>query len=252
MHNSFEQLMVALILILLLVCGLTGYFLFTIMKRFNRYQSTQDGYSKAKMEAIEKERQLVANDLHDDMGPILSGSLHMLSCINPVTEREQEMLRKVSNHMNELYQRIRTISTAMSPQAISRKGPFYALEEYADICLDGSSLQLYMMEMPRPMMDENRSLHLFRILQEILCNTLKHANATRLTVDAWVENNMLNIETSDDGIGFEPAKAQGTTGIGLQSIALRASILNARLSSQSWPGKGTKYQLQVPLMENKK
>jgi signal transduction histidine kinase len=247
MNTSQEHLFFTLIVAVLLVGALIGYFLFSMMRQFDNYLRLQDGYSQAKLEALEQERQIIAADLHDDIGPILSVMLYKLGGINPVPEQEKELHRQALDHIGGIFKRIRTISTMLVPQAIERKGPFYALEEFAETYLDGQPLNMEILSMPRAGLDGYSSLHLFRILQEILHNTLKHAKASRLTVDAWIDKEVLYIETEDDGIGFDPAVVQSKPGLGLKNLAIRSRMLGATLSIISWPGKGTRYRIWLPL-----
>jgi signal transduction histidine kinase len=66
-------------------------------------------------------------------------------------------------------------------------------------------------------------------------------------VDAWIDKEVLYIETEDDGIGFDPAVVQSKPGLGLKNLAIRSRMLGATLSIISWPGKGTRYRIWLPL-----
>jgi len=83
------------------------------------------------------------------------------------------------------------------------------------------------------MIAEYSSLHLFRMLQEILHNTIKHAGAKQFSVDAWMEGQELFIETRDDGRGFDLAVAEEKGGLGLQNISVRARMIGARMDNIS-------------------
>lgn len=251
MNTSQEHLLFTLIVAVLLVGALIGYFLFSMMRQFDNYLRLQDGYNQAKLEALEQERQIIAADLHDDIGPILSATLYKLGDIKPGTEREKELHQQAYDHIDGIFTRIRILSTKLVPQAIERKGPFYALEEFAETYLATQPLKLEILSMPKPTLDAYRSLHLFRMLQEILHNTLKHARANRLTMNAWINDNILNIETGDDGIGFDPSTVQGKAGLGLQNLAIRARMVGADIQTRSWPGEGTRYSIKVPLTQNR-
>ncbi|MBI5373734.1 MAG: hypothetical protein HZA79_17040 [Sphingobacteriales bacterium] len=251
MPISQDYLFLILTGAILLVGGLIGYFIFSMMRQFKNYLQLQDGFNQAKVVALEQERQQISADLHDDIGPILSAILYKLSDIEPATQREKELLRQSCDHADTIHVRIRALSSMLMPPAIQRTGPFYALEEFAETYLAGRPLKLEIVEMPKPDLDMFRSLHLFRILQEILHNTLKHARASRLTVDARIENNVLFIETVDDGIGFDPSVIKSKQGLGLQNLAIRSRMIQATLSTQSWPAMGTRYLIRVPLSGNK-
>jgi signal transduction histidine kinase len=249
MHTSEGQILFILTGATLILGGLIGYFLYSLARQFERYRKQQDGYNQAKLDALEQERRVISADLHDDIGPLLSAALLKLSTVNPEEAREKEFLQQADGHIREIYTRIRELSVQMVPRGIEKKGPFYALDEFAESCLQGQDLRVDITLLSCPALGEYRSLHLFRILQEILHNTIKHAGAQLLEVDARIEGNELFVETRDDGRGFELAAAQEKGGLGLQNITVRARMIGARLIVQSSPGNGTRYSIQLPLTE---
>ena len=249
MHTSEGQILFILTGATLIVGGLIGYFLVSLARQFERYRQQQDGYNRAKLEALEQERRVISADLHDDIGPLLSAALLKLSTVNPEGAREKEFLQQADAHIREIYTRIREMSVQMVPQSIQRKGPFYSLDEFAERCLEGHDLRVDITLFKCPGLSEYRSLHLFRMLQEILHNTIKHAGARLLSVDASIKGQELFIETSGDGRGFDLAAAQEKGGLGLQNILVRSRMIGARLEITTSPGTGTRYAIQLPINE---
>lgn len=249
MHTSEGQILFILTGAILLVGGIIGYFLFSLLRHFARHQQLQQGYNQSKLEALEKERQALAADLHDDIGPLLSATLYKLGEIKPQPLQEQQLLQEVREHINGIFSRLRDLSSMLIPRAIEKKGPLFALEEFSDTYLSGLPVRIQIRAIACPGLNGYRSLHLFRMLQEMLNNTIKHATAKTFIVEARLENQCLYIETSDDGIGFDPAQVQENPGLGLQHLAIRARMINARIQSRSWPGEGTRYTLEVPLTD---
>lgn len=247
MNSTQQEVIYILSGIALIAGGLIGYFIYTMVRQVAEYHRLQDGYNKIKLEALEHERQMIAADLHDDIGPILSSTLFRLGEIEPVTEREKEQLRQSYKQIDGLFVRIRRLSSMMVPQDIERRGPLYALREFADKYLAGQQLKLEFTPHICPGLNAYGSLHLFRMLQEILHNTLKHAKASELSVHSSISNNELFIETSDNGIGFDPATVQQGQGLGLQNLAIRARMIGASIETRSWPGRGTRYNIRVGL-----
>lgn len=249
MHTSQGQLLFILTGATLIVGGLIGYFLVSLVRHFARYRRMQDGYSQAKLEALEQERQVIAADLHDDIGPLLSATLYKLGEVSPPVAKEQQLLQEARSHIEGIFSRLRELSAMLVPRAIEKKGPLYALDEFTETYLVGQPLQVEINPLRCPGLGAYRSLHLFRMLQEILHNTIKHAGASRLTVDARIENEVLYIETKDDGKGFNPSAVQEHPGLGLQNLAIRAQMIGARIRTSSWPGAGTRYTIELPLNE---
>lgn len=250
MHSSEGQILFILTGATLIVGGLIGYFLFSLARHFSRFRQQQDGYNRAKLEALEQERRVISADLHDDIGPLLSAALLKLSTVNPEGAREKVFLQQADAHIREIYTRIRELSVQMVPRAIEKKGPFYALDEFAESCLEGQDLRVDITLLTCPGLSEYRSLHLFRMLQEILHNTIKHAGAKQFSVDAWTEGPELIIDTRDDGHGFDLAAAQEMGGLGLQNILVRARMIGARMEITTSPGTGTCYSIQLPINED--
>jgi len=250
MHTREGQLLFLLIGATLIVGGLIGYFLLSMLRHFGRYRRLQDGYDQAKLEALEQERQVIAADLHDDIGPLLSASLYKLGEVSAPVAREQQLLQEARSHIEGIFSRLRELSTMLVPRAIEKKGPLYALDEFTETYLAGQPLKVEITPLRCPGLGAYRSLHLFRMLQEILHNTIKHAGARRLTVEARISNDILHIETRDDGRGFDPAAVMEHPGLGLQNLAVRAQMIGARIRTISWPGEGTRYTIDLSLNES--
>jgi signal transduction histidine kinase len=98
-------------------------------------------------------------------------------------------------------------------------------------------------------LDEEVSAHVYRILQEIVLNCVKHSKAKELKIVLSIEDDMLLIQTADDGIGFDTQQVlkYKNSGIGLMSIQTRVDFLKGVISVPSTPTQGTKYNIRIPL-----
>jgi signal transduction histidine kinase len=95
---------------------------------------------------------------------------------------------------------------------------------------------------------KEKEIHILRMIQEIVHNTLKHAKARSLQIGMSEEGGHLLFLTKDDGRGFDKEKELGSTGgLGLKSLASRCEILNGILSLESRPGAGTNYFIKIPV-----
>jgi signal transduction histidine kinase len=86
---------------------------------------------------------------------------------------------------------------------------------------------------------------LYRIAQEVLNNTLKHAQAHKVTVHLCRNQQKVILEITDDGIGFDPTTIQGNSGLGLAGMEERATLLGAQLVINSKLGEGTSVRVEV-------
>ncbi|MBL0134579.1 MAG: hypothetical protein IPP79_11530 [Chitinophagaceae bacterium] len=98
-------------------------------------------------------------------------------------------------------------------------------------------------------LNQTFSITIYRIVQEILNNTLKHANATTAIVQLTKHNNQLSVTVEDDGKGFDTSILTHSKGIGWTNIQNRIEFVKGHLDLQSRPGEGTSYHMEFPLPE---
>ena len=94
-------------------------------------------------------------------------------------------------------------------------------------------------------LDQRTELGIFRIVQELVSNSLKHANAANITISLSKQGKNVVLQYSDDGIGFDMEKASKGNGLGLQNLESRASMIHGTLDIQSSPGNGFQATLSV-------
>jgi signal transduction histidine kinase len=91
----------------------------------------------------------------------------------------------------------------------------------------------------------DKKIVVYRILQELLANTLKHAHAARVTVKLFFDNKHFHLDYGDDGAGFNPLTVK--KGVGLESIKSRVGFYKGKVNIAATPGKGSKTIIQIPL-----
>jgi signal transduction histidine kinase len=226
--------------------GVVGYFLYTFIRLHLNFKRRTELQNQAKLIDLENERKLIAADLHDDLGPMLTAINMRLNEVHPVNEREQTLLNQAIGHVEHIYSHLRNVSSMMVPRFLESRGPLYAIEDFLSNYDFKSSLDIKILPVAPVGLSSDASLHAFRMIQEIIHNTVKHANAKRLRITGHVIKNTLLVETIDDGIGFNEDKAKMAPGLGLQNLYLRAKIINAKLTLKSSAGKGTRYIIEIP------
>jgi signal transduction histidine kinase len=178
---------------------------------------------------LEQERSRVAADLHDELGPLLSQIKFRLSSIEVPDKEDEEQLQLSSDQIDLVVQRIRTISRNLLPAALVSRGLRSALEESLENLRRYASLQTTLEYTSTTPLPNQQQINLFRAIQEVCQNTVKHAAARRLLVKVWDEKDGVHILCEDDGKGFRyPAIMQDSKGIGLKNLRNRIELLGGK------------------------
>jgi signal transduction histidine kinase len=204
----------------------------------------------AMLQGQETERNRISKDLHDSLGALLSSvKLHFESIRSNISDEQGlRTFKKTSQLIDDACHEIRNISHDMMPGSLMRFGLVPALRDYASKLRDNKKLRVDVIDYGVPVQMENSlSLNSYRIVQELLNNIIKHADAKDVLVQLTVQNGKLNIMVEDDGIGFEPDLAKNSGGLGLKNIISRVNYLEGHIHFDSEQGKGTNIMIDFPL-----
>ncbi|WP_109698924.1 sensor histidine kinase [Chitinophaga deserti] len=230
-----------------LLAVIIAFFITSIIRYHRRYVRMQRERITAEVRLLENERKRIASDLHDSLGPLLSSVKLSISSVEVNDPRDQQVIQKSSRHIDEIITSMRQISYDLLPTALERKGLVEAIKEFIRHLGREEELEVRVYTMnpiePHPEQD----IHLFRIMQEIIHNTLKHANASRLDIGLRKDNDELLLLVQDNGQGFSVEKArEHSRGLGLKSLEARTDILGGTITIRSAVGEGTRYYIRVP------
>ena len=232
----------------LLITIIILFFLFSIIKYHRSYIKLQKERILAEITIQENERKRIANDLHDSLGPLLSSVKLHINSVDVATEDDQKVIDKAGKHIDEIIKSLRQISYNLLPSTLERKGLVEAIKEFTDNINQKNVLQIEFHVLANVRLAKEKEIHIFRMLQEIVQNTLKHARARNLQIGFGQEDGHLLILIKDDGKGFDVTRAkEESTGLGLKSLETRKEILNAKLVIESAPDKGTNHFIKIPL-----
>jgi signal transduction histidine kinase len=236
------------IVIGLLIAIIIVFFIISIVSYHRRYIRLQRERIFAEITIQENERRRIATDLHDSLGPLLSSVKLQINSIAINDAEDQQIINRAGRHLDEIISSIREISYNLLPNTLQRKGLPEAVREFISHINSKHVLNIRFYQMKEFIIPPEKEIHLFRMIQEIVQNTLKHAQAKDLQIALGQENSNVLILTKDDGIGFDIDKARKeTTGLGLKSIESRAEILRGVINMESIPGQGTNYFVKIPL-----
>lgn len=231
----------------IILSSITIYFIISIVRQQRKVMKWQQARIAAEITTLENERKRIASDLHDELGPMLSAVKLQVNHLEPTDETEKMVLQKSSSQIDEVIKRFREISYDLLPNTLVRKGLVKATEEFVGRMSDAYKLRIDF-KSDDVRLEPDREINIYRILQEIIHNAMKHARATILTIEMKVTPSHLHIKTKDDGIGFnyEVMKTKDG-GLGILNLQSRVEVLNGLLKIDTLPGKGTQFFIEIPL-----
>lgn len=189
----------------------------------------------------EEERSRLAKDLHDGVGGLLSGIKLSMSTMKGnvfLSEQNAQAFGNVIMQLDQSIAELRRVSHNMMPEALIKYGLKEALENYCEnLNISGKlkvQLQTYGME---TRMEQNTEIIIYRIVQELLNNIIKHAEAKKVLIQLSLEDEQFNLTVEDDGKGFDVNEIKD--GAGLANIKARSEYLNGSIDIVSKKGEGT-------------
>ncbi len=209
---------------------------------------------QALMQGEEKERSRIAKDLHDGVAGMLAAvKMHFNSLISHSQELLQREGYKQGIHLlDEAVQELRKTSHNLMPEVLLQHGLDEALHRYCNNVSNSNTLAVQYDswgEIGR--YKDSFELSVYRIVQELLNNVLKHSRATQVIVQMSHQNNLLCVTVEDNGIGFTKNKLS-SDGMGLQSLHSKVQAINGRLEMETGPGSGVSAYLEFETTALKK
>ncbi|WP_062053227.1 tetratricopeptide repeat-containing sensor histidine kinase [Aquimarina longa] len=199
---------------------------------------------KASIEGQDKERKRIALELHDSIGGNLAAIKLQLN--STTVNEDTPSIKTINKQLDDTYEQVRNLSHNLIPKKFSENNFSDVLEEYFNNIAEASSLQMSFIAYPRTKIDDlNETLQLqtFKIIQELITNTIKHAKASTAELQLNLVENTLSILFEDDGVGF---KTEDTTkGIGFKNIISRLNKISGTLHIDSRISRGTIINIEI-------
>lgn len=205
---------------------------------------------KRMQEIVSQERHRLARELHDSVSQQLFAASMLMSAIAETSsarnERETKQLRMVETMIHQSQLEMRALLLHLRPFALAGKSLQEGMEELLVELSQKVPLTIEWKIEPMQL-DKGIEDHLFRILQEAVSNTLRHAKASRLDVLLIERDNLIIMRIVDDGVGFDVESAKAGS-YGLQNMRERAMELGGYSKIISLPGQGTSLEVRIPRM----
>jgi len=202
------------------------------------------------IETEDKERKRFAMDLHDGLGPLLSGiklyagELQYLSG----TEKE-ETIEEIKRLINQAIQDIRSISRNILPESFSEKGLIKSLEAFISKIKTKKDIEIKFVDKSKKnVFNKGIEIIVYRIVTELINNALKHSDAKIISIEFLTKNNQFAILYKDNGKGFDVQKAmQDAKGMGLKNIRERINTIGGSMKIYSDIGQGVEIEMRMDI-----
>ncbi len=195
----------------------------------------------------EKERQKVANELHDDLGSLMATiKLHF---DNVKVGTKDSALQNAQKLLEEAYQKIRGMAHSKNSGVMSDQGLLSAIKKMAQTISETNALEVTVEDFGLgERMENSLELSIFRMVQELVANAIKHAEASKVNIQLTQHEDNLNIIVEDNGKGFDLSnRDKKKPGMGLTNIEKRVEHLEGNFTVDSVLGKGTSILIDIPV-----
>lgn len=206
--------------------------------------------ARAVVEAQEKERAEIGKELHDNVNQILSTAKLFLEVAKNDTKERLSLIKRSSQSIHDAINAIRSISKSLVPPSISDLGLIESINDLVQNITISKALKVdfFIQGEIESTINGEQKLTLFRIIQEQVNNVLKHAQATLVSISLVVSENIVELEITDDGKGFDMEKMHMKKGVGLSNIISRAELFHGKVDIYTAPGEGCKLKVEIPII----
>ncbi|GBD66213.1 sensor histidine kinase [Tetragenococcus halophilus] len=211
-----------------------------------------DGQTKEEILASERHR--LARELHDSVSQELFAAMMMMSAVtektneSAISEAQQKQLQMISSIINNSQSEMRALLLHLRPVTLEEKSLKKGIEQLLRELQSKIKLSLKWdiedVDIPRHIEDQ-----LFRVIQELLSNTLRHSKANELEVYLHlIEENVL-LRVVDDGVGFNPDQKESAGSYGLRNVRERIAAVGGTVKVISFKNQGTSIEIKIPLIK---
>jgi len=266
MHNSDElklALLIASIAMLMMAFFVISFVMYYQKRKFEEEKKLIDIEKHHQrllldtaLNSEENERRRIAQDLHDDIGTMLSLtklSLNQLSKL--VAEsgvKEDQIMRKSQSLVEETILHVRRITRDLVPTTLERFGLAAAIEEFINKLEEDNNLKLsfHSNTEDSPRQSQKIELTIYRIMQELVNNSIKHSQCSQIEINLQVNSKFIGLQVTDNGIGFDPdaIKENNLAGLGLLGIESRLAIVDGTITFKKPAKGGSKAFAQIPVV----
>lgn len=249
-------IIMAVIFLLLMGIALLSFFFFSrkkiTEKELEKKQlelNHQKEILQATISTQEEERKRIAQDLHDDVSSklnVITLNANLLADGDLNEEEFKFVNSKILKITDETLFTARKIAHNLLPPILNKFGLEEAIYELLNDFNDSKKINISSkIDYSKDCLSKDNELHFFRILQELINNSIRHGRAKNAFISLFCKMNSLEFNYTDDGIGFDVNELQQKKGIGLNNIESRVAILKGKFTTFSSPNKGIKVTITI-------
>lgn len=205
---------------------------------------------KTQIEVQEQTMQTIASNLHDNIGQLLSLTNITLGSIDICNAEKAEAKISTSVELvNKSIKELRELAKLLQGEQLLQNGIGYAIEQEVNWIRKTEAYEVIFENnlIEDIVSSQQADLVILRLFQEISNNIIKHAQATKITIQLYHQENQLFLSVKENGIGFDYQAAKNSgKGMGLNSIENKVKLINGILDIQSTASKGTQIVIQIP------
>lgn len=239
---------IALLVAAIILGAVFFLYIITLIRQQNKNVALYKEKVFAEISTLENERKRFASDLHDEIGPMLSTLKLYIGTLSSTLLEDSQLHIKSLKLIDDMLYTIHTISNNLMSNTLEKKGIYIALKQFTDEINLTKKIKINLTTLLITIkLDKEKEIHLYRIVQEIINNAIKHSKAKNIFINFETVNSLINICISDDGIGYDyNLLTKENTGLGLRNILSRVEMLDGEIFIDTAIGEGTKYTIILP------
>jgi two-component system, NarL family, sensor kinase len=214
-----------------------------------------DELLKSQLEIQEQTLKTISQEIHDNVGQVLTLAKLNLATSTSLTGEEAEKINTSKQLIGKAIQDLRDLSRSLNTDYVEEMGFIRSIEYELELLQKtGTVIPAFSINGKPVKLEKQTELILFRMVQEAIHNIMKHAEAKQINCSIVFTAEELSIRIEDDGKGFDPSPLQDEQykgfGLGLRTMSNRATLIGARFVVESSPGNGTAVSFYIPVNNN--